>query len=54
MGKFDKELSSEQSKMASPYIAFQWETGFVVIAQENFNKLTKKQQRKLMAKALPQ
>ncbi|GEM_PF-5590181 len=49
-----KELNFVEEKGDIPdYIAFEWETGFVVMTQVAFNKLKQRQKALLMAKALP-
>lgn len=52
MGRFESEMTRIQNNMTEPYISFQWETGYVVMAQSRFNKLTSKQKKQLMAKAI--
>jgi len=53
MGKFDKEMAEVITRLDQPYLAFQYDTGYVVITQANFNKLNKRDKAKLLALGLP-
>lgn len=43
-----KFISAKASMRETPYVAFKWETGFVVMSQEAFNKLNKKEKDLLL------
>lgn len=49
--RFDDEILKEQERLKEnrqSFISFQWDTGFVVMAQSEFNKLSRPKKKILM------
>lgn len=54
MGKFDMDIQREIERLyPAPCLSFQWETGYIVITQEAFCKLSSRKKDILLAPMLP-